>query len=507
MEFQVLGNAAHTLQTVAVATLFFGIVFFFPKLMYYGKISKLPALDSQKSYFISSARKIYAEGYQKYKDSVYRVKTNDDETHVVLPPLFLAEVRKLPDTVLSFPKAVENLMETRYTQIITESQMMSHSIKADLTPNLSRLNSVVFEEVQQAVSEDIPACEDWTSINIYFTLVHMVAKITGRLFVGPDLCRHKDYIDSAINYTMDVIAVQQGAKKINPWLRPILAPRLPEYKRLRQREKDAEALLEPIIEARRVAEANDPDYQRPDDMLAWFMARSKDYRYHSNLELAKLQLGLIFAAIHTTTLTATNILYTLASQPEYMKPLREEIRTVMAKNGGTITTRALQQMIKLDSYMKEVVRFDPISITSFNRKVLRGFTLSNGQYIPAGVTVVIPTHEIYNDPANFSMEATDPKEFDGFRYSKIRENGNATDHARNQFVTANDQSTMFGYGRHACPGRFFAANEIKMILARLILDYDIKNEGDHVGRYPNHEYGGSVSVDATKNLLLKKVEV
>ena len=31
----------------------------------------------------------------------------------------------------------------------------------------------------------------------------------------------------------------------------------------------------------------------------------------------------------------------------------------MADNGGTISTRALQQMMKLDSYMKESMRFYP----------------------------------------------------------------------------------------------------------------------------------------------------
>lgn len=193
--------------------------------------------------------------------------------------------------------------------------------------------------------------------------------------------------------------------------------------------------------------------------------------------------------------------------PECIEPLRAEIRTVMADNGGTITTRALQQMVKMDSFMKEVVRFDPISITSFSRKVVRGFTLSNGQYIPAGVTVEIPSHEIHNDPAHVSTVASDPNEFDAFRFAKIRENGTTTDNARNQFVTSNDQNMMFGYGRHACPGRFFATNEIKMILARLILDYDIKNEGDTTKRYPNLEFGTQVAVDASKNLLLKKVQI
>jgi hypothetical protein len=171
----------------------------------------------------------------------------------------------------------------------------------------ARLNSVVFAEVEQAFKEEIPECEDWTSISIYMKLVHMVAKITGRVFVGPELCRNEDYLDSAINYTMDVINVQQSVKLIKPWLRPILAPRLPAVKRLRKREKMAEDLLKPIVQARLDAERDDPNYKSPDDMLSWFMSRNDEFGGHSSALLAKMQLGLIFAAIHTTTLVTTNM--------------------------------------------------------------------------------------------------------------------------------------------------------------------------------------------------------
>lgn len=34
----------------------------------------------------------------------------------------------------------------------------------------------------------------------------------------------------------------------------------------------------------------------------------------------------------------------------------------------------------------------------------------------------------------------------------------------------------FGHGRYACPGRFFASNESKIILATLLLKYDIRFE-------------------------------
>lgn len=189
----------------------------------------------------------------------------------------------------------------------------------------------------------------------------------------------------------------------------------------------------------------------------------------------------------------------------------------MAANDEIITSRALQSMEKLDSFMKETIRFYGLGFSmhlesllqefylqgaaSFPRKVFKGITLSNGQYIPPGVCIEVPSHAVYQDSANYPDSDT----FDGFRFAKIRRGGSATDNARNQFVTTNEQNLFFGYGKHACPGRFFAANEIKMILARIILEYDIKNVDGVTGRIPNTETGRSSTPDATKQLMFKKV--
>lgn len=36
-----------------------------------------------------------------------------------------------------------------------------------------------------------------------------------------------------------------------------------------------------------------------------------------------------------------------------------------------------------------------------------------------------------------------------------------------------DSSNMaFGYGKHACPGRFYTSDEMKMVIAHLLLKYD-----------------------------------
>ena len=226
---------------------------------------------------------------------------------------------------------------------------------------LARLNSVICSEVDAALREYMPPCEDWTEVYINQKLVDVVAKVSGRIFVGPELCQNPEYLDLGSNYTIDLMNAVTALKKVRPWLKPFLAPRLPEVVQLRKREKQLTDFLRPIVVERMTAKSKDPNWQAPDDMLQWMITRSdgKD----SIDRIAHFQLGLIFAAIHTTTMTATNILYTLAVTPEYIDPIREEVRNAMADNGGIITSRALQQMEKLDSYMKEVTRFYPPGVS------------------------------------------------------------------------------------------------------------------------------------------------
>lgn len=226
----------------------------------------------------------------------------------------------------------------------------------------ARLNPVICQEVDAAVRHYLPLCNDWTEVNINSKLVEIVAKVSGFIFVGPDLSSDPEYLDCGSNYTVRLMDAVNAIKQIRPWLRPFLVPRLPEIARLREMEERAAKHLKPIVLERLAAMKDDPNWQRPDDMLQWLLNRNAD----TSVEMiARTQLSLIFAAIHTTTLTATSVLYTLAVTPECIEPLREEIRNAMHENDGVINSRALQSMIKLDSYMKEVIRvYTPFISTS-----------------------------------------------------------------------------------------------------------------------------------------------
>ena len=69
---------------------------------------------------------------------------------------------------------------------------------------------------------------------------------------------------------------------------------------------------------------------------------------------------------------------------------------------------------------------------------------------------------------NEESQGPNPKEFNAFRH--LEKNTPAALAERNYLV--------FGLGKHACPGRSFAINGIKLTLHYLLLRYHIRNVCD-----------------------------
>ena len=136
-------------------------------------------------------------------------------------------------------------------------------------------------------------------------IMRVVAIASGRVFVGPELCRNEDYLGVSVNYTLDLLEAVNAVSGIYPWFRFFLAARTPEVKKVRQSIDDADKVLRPVVTARREA-ARNIDYQKPDDMLQWIMDSQSKFGQKNDRELARIQLNTSFAAIHTTTVTATN---------------------------------------------------------------------------------------------------------------------------------------------------------------------------------------------------------
>lgn len=480
-------------------------------------------VHSRRKTFVSGkAKDLYMDGYHKLytaTNAVFRITTARETPVIVIDPKYAKELAKLPDSFLSFNKAVEETMHEQFTHISGSGpDLLPHTIKMNLTPALGRLNPVLAQEVRDSMELELPQSSDWTEFVLSPKLYRIVAMASGRIFIGAELCRNEEYLSAAIDYTIEVMTAVFLIHMMPTWLRPVLAPWIPHVRKLEKSRRRAKDFLMPIITARRkAADEGRADYTPPDDMLQWMdddLTKQQGKRPTVE-ELAFHQLGISFAAIHTTTVTVTNVIYTLASMPELVPELREDVRQALEETNGEFTSLALQNMKKLDSFMKENLRMYSMSATSFQRKVLQPFQLSNGQVIPADVIIELPACGVNADATVFP----NPEKFDAMRWYNLRQSKEGSSDgtskltgakaaevtAGSQFVSVSPSSLTFGLGRHACPGRFFAANEIKMICAVLLMNYDVALPEGESERYENLTFGHTSSPDPKKLLRMRKL--
>lgn len=92
-------------------------------------------------------------------------------------------------------------------------------------------------------------------------------------------------------------------------------------------------------------------------------------------------------------------------------------------------------------------------------------------------------------------------EFDGHRFYNLRmQPGNESKY---QFVTTSNDHISFGHGKHACPGRFFASNEIKILLVHLLTKYDFKFP-ESQGKPKALEIGVSMAPNPKSEIMYKR---
>jgi cytochrome P450 len=88
--------------------------------------------------------------------------------------------------------------------------------------------------------------------------------------------------------------------------------------------------------------------------------------------------------------------------------------------------------------------------------------------------------EVFNPEYNAETGNAGPEVFDGLRYARLRDQPGLE--AKHQTVTTSLDYLVFGHGRGACPGRFFAIYEIKMLLIQFLRNYDLRLPGDVEGK-------------------------
>lgn len=314
-------------------------------------------------------------------------------------------------------------------------------------------------------------------------------------------------LDHAAGWAQAVPVTATIIRTLPGIVRPILAPLISwtAHKHARAYSK----FLIPEIERRQhssKATSNDFLQWQINRGAASGLAIESDPR---NIALRLLAVNL--AAIHTSTFSITNTIFDLVSSDAgNIVALREEAEHVLAATDNKWSKQTIQLLFKHDSALRESSRLGSFIGVGLIRRVVapKGIVTPNGTHCPYDTWVGVPTTAIHHDPDFYE----DVKTYKPFRFSEMREDAVVDEKNKSEalikkanlsFVSLSPQYMPFGHGRHACPGRFFAANELKLLLAYMVLNYDF----EHIKSRPESKwYGPNKVPPLTATIRIRKRE-
>jgi cytochrome P450 len=181
--------------------------------------------------------------------------------------------------------------------------------------------------------------------------------------------------------------------------------------------------------------------------------------------ISKRLTVLSFAAIQSSVISLTNMLFDLASSPfaeSFLSDIREEVQLELQRENRTWTKECLARMIHVDSALRESMRLCGFVCRGVMKMVVarEGVTLPDGTHLPYGTKIGVTAYAIHHDEATY----TGAYVYDAFRFSRPSKDaarlGVITASPRSEghdnptrkmpsLVTTSDKFMAFSHGRHA----------------------------------------------------------
>ncbi|KAH6625515.1 cytochrome P450 [Boeremia exigua] len=432
--------------------------------------SSLFSLGRTKRAFLTSSKDILDKARTLYPAQPYRV-TSDLGEVLVLPPELADEIRNNPK--LSLATATYNdlngdLPGFDIAKIGSHGDAILQAvIKKQLTKSLVKTSEPMSEEAARAVATNLGYSPEWKEIKLRPAAFDIVTRVTSRVFVGEELCRDEHWLRVTQDYAMTVIVAATKLRMYPKFLRKFIYRFVPECNKARSLIDECRRVVMAVIDEREAATKAALQAGKPvpewDDAISW--AEHEALTRGTKYDPAVYQLTLSFAAIHSTSDLLAKVMLDIATHPEIIEPLRREISDSLRGQGWK--KGSLYNMKLLDSVIKETQRVTPLLLATMRRRVEGNVVLSTGLKLKPGMRTIVETSRM-RDPDIYN----DPDKWDPYRFFNLRSDPVKGEHA--QLVATGPDYLAFGHGEHACPGRFFAAHELKVAVCHLVMKYDWK---------------------------------
>ncbi|GBC08858.1 hypothetical protein RclHR1_08430007 [Rhizophagus clarus] len=438
---------------------------------------KIPFIGHTLSYmfnceeFFKQCRKEYGDIFSLYLFGQVTTFVGKDHSHEVLSR----------DDVFDFTEEFRRRVpgDAMFANIngFGDPKYNAKVVKEYISNKLSSYTERMQKSLYLATQKYIGDCDNGRTIySFYHLMTKIISTPIANIFIGEEEADYDEIITTFAEFTTDVavfFAIPPILDFIYPGLQDYVN-RIPiKLGLFNPAKKHRDVLVKHIknqVDKRlREKQKYGDSWKRPNDLLQDFMEEEKFDPNNVDYEVMANKLCIfIFASVHTTSRSCANAIMDLASRPEYMQELYEEQLEVhkQADENGILSFEALIGMKKLDSFIKESLRLTG-DVAALPHYVMKDYTFSNGLHVPKGHVVDIYFSDVYQDE---SLQGSNPNLFEPFRH--LNKNSPASKVSKNFLI--------FGGGKHACPGRFFAVNEIKFFMHNAILKYNFRTESGKI---------------------------
>ncbi|KAL4780390.1 cytochrome P450 [Aspergillus varians] len=430
------------------------------------------------------------EGYEKYSKNQepFVLPSVNEGDEVVLPKEHSNLVLFAKESEYSFKAHILEFFQLKYTSwplaFAEKYDFFVKLVSKDLTETLKS------DAIAEALADEARSClsdiwgedeENWVDVSLYSAMEKTAARMINVLAIGPGRSHDTSLLNAMTNCSNAIVLGANVIKAFPSFLHCVIGPIVGLVNRWQERVFHVR--MKPLIEAKikEQREAPDPAALQERlktngtllDMLINTGLRSKWPVEVETMWLAYRIFMINFPGVHTSGISATSALLDILSYPDeegLIDMLQAEIQRVGATTSGKWTAAELEQASLLDSAIKESLRFNGINALSPTRTVVspKGATLPNGLFLPYGTKVGIPQYAVHRDSDLYP----NPDEYNPYRF--YNPDATSAERRESSMTHTSESYVVFGHGRRQCPGRWIFSHIFKVLIAEMLLKYEIK---------------------------------
>jgi cytochrome P450 len=312
-------------------------------------------------------------------------------------------------------------------------------------------------------------------------MIELVVKLNGLALFGQELANNEEFMACALPYVEQTLLTAEIVKLLPKLLRPVVGGMLGCH--LNAHRKFFEYLI-PAAQLRcQERDLKNLGHEVPKraDCIQWLVDTAPKQKPWTPERVIYELMAIWFGSVHILTTTIVYALHDLCLHPDYIDPIRTELLSQYAD-----FERAGHGLPLLDSFLRESSRLTPVESMSTRRRALQPFTFSDGTALNVGDWACSPSGALMRSEAHYGPSA---QQFDGFRFvepsvlDRLEGGhsgggqpmaGRASKKQPAKLTDVDSAFLMWGYGRMACPGRYYAAAFMKVVVGQIIMNYDLK---------------------------------